>query len=698
MPSRQRVFLLFMVTALAMAFVPAADASVSPLRAFGRGVSSVVPGFANCTTSCLTGSSSPAEGGTFNTANGMAFDASGRLLVANTNFNRIDRFVRDSTTGEWAYDRGFGWGVNSTDGTTVFENCTGANCQTGTASGDAGGLRGPKGVAVDSQGRIYVADESNYRVSRYTVDPSTGVVSFDRAFGIGVSTGVRAFQNCTSSCQRGWPSPIGDAGAMYVSNSVAIDSADRIWVSDAALYRVQVFTSDPATGVVSFARGFGAGVQTGAAQFENCTTVTTCQSGVYASRAIGGGFAYPSAIAFDPQGQLVVADYTGYRYTRFLAYAGSGDVQFDRTWGWGVATGAAALQTCTVSANCQLGVAAAAAGASMPWGLAIDASGRIWGSDQGNNRVVQYSIDGSGNAVWGLAFGAGVATGASAFETCTTACQAASTWAGAGAVRQPSGLAIDAQQQIFVGSQVLSRVNSFILQVVPGAPLSVSAVPSETTAVVTWAAPIANGGPAVTAYTVTATPGGATCTATPPATTCTVTGLTAGTAYSFAVTATNSVGTGPSATTTATTTGGASSTAAASTADATAGGPSPRATVAKPIVVSTTQLGATTIAVRVRGSGAGTLRVSGTRLARSLGAGGIVCTGSRSITAAATVVVACRLTTAARATLAHMPLKMRLTTTFVAKGGGSASASRTVRLPQLAPAPAPTPTPSVVTG
>ena len=32
MPSRQHMFLLFMVTALAMALVPAADASVSPLR------------------------------------------------------------------------------------------------------------------------------------------------------------------------------------------------------------------------------------------------------------------------------------------------------------------------------------------------------------------------------------------------------------------------------------------------------------------------------------------------------------------------------------------------------------------------------------------------------------------------------------------------------------------------------------------
>ena len=45
---------------------------------------------------------------------------------------------------------------------------------------------------------------------------------------------------------------------------------------------------------------------------------------------------------------------------------------------------------------------------------------------------------------------------------------------------------------------------------------------------------------------MTASPGARTCTATPPALTCTVTGLTNGTAYTFRVTATNSVGTSAS--------------------------------------------------------------------------------------------------------------------------------------------------------
>ena len=64
-----------------------------------------------------------------------------------------------------------------------------------------------------------------------------------------------------------------------------------------------------------------------------------------------------------------------------------------------------------------------------------------------------------------------------------------------------------------------------------------------------WTAP-ANGGSAITSYTVTPYIGTTaqtptTVTGTPPATSTTVTGLTNGTAYTFTVTATNAIGTGP---------------------------------------------------------------------------------------------------------------------------------------------------------
>jgi YVTN family beta-propeller protein len=79
--------------------------------------------------------------------------------------------------------------------------------------------------------------------------------------------------------------------------------------------------------------------------------------------------------------------------------------------------------------------------------------------------------------------------------------------------------------------------------ITPAAPAAPTVAPGNGTVAVSWTAPSWDGGSAVTGYTVTTSPGGATCTATAPATTCTVSGLANGTAYTFTVTATNAVGT-----------------------------------------------------------------------------------------------------------------------------------------------------------
>jgi hypothetical protein len=128
-----------------------------------------------------------------------------------------------------------------------------------------------------------------------------------------------------------------------------------------------------------------------------------------------------------------------------------------------------------------------------------------------------------------------------------------------GGVNYPYGVAVDGQHLYWInaGGPALGRANldgsavnqSFIsglsgpqhlaVLAAPGAPFDVSVSSRTGQATVSFAAPSGNGS-AVTGYTVTSS-GGQTCTTTTLS--CTVTGLSAGSAYTFSVTATNGVGT-----------------------------------------------------------------------------------------------------------------------------------------------------------
>ena len=76
----------------------------------------------------------------------------------------------------------------------------------------------------------------------------------------------------------------------------------------------------------------------------------------------------------------------------------------------------------------------------------------------------------------------------------------------------------------------------------PGAPTIGTAVAGDRQATVGWTAPAANGGSAITQYTVTASPGAQIVVVDGSTLQATVTGLINGTSYTFTVTATNAVG------------------------------------------------------------------------------------------------------------------------------------------------------------
>src|SRR5262245_11389322 len=98
-----------------------------------------------------------------------------------------------------------------------------------------------------------------------------------------------------------------------------------------------------------------------------------------------------------------------------------------------------------------------------------------------------------------------------------------------------------------VGSGAPDDSSSVTAVDVPSAPTNVTATAPSGRAVASWTAADPNGSP-ITAYTVAASPGGASVQVAGNQTTATLTGLTNGTIYTLTVSATNAFGTGPGAT------------------------------------------------------------------------------------------------------------------------------------------------------
>ncbi|HEX3475569.1 MAG TPA: hypothetical protein VHT91_11135, partial [Kofleriaceae bacterium] len=263
----------------------------------------------------------------FNQPSGVAVDSAGNVYVA----DYLNSTIRKVTpTGLVTTLAGTAGMVGSADG-----------------PGAAARFSQPAGVAVDSVGNVYVADQSNHTIRKVT---AAGVVT-TLAGTAGVVGSVDG---------------PGAAARFYYPTSVAVDSSDNVYVADQSNSTIRKVS---VTGTVMTLAGsagrYGSADGTGAA----------------------ASFNLPGGVAVDGAGNVYVADSINNTVRKVTAA--------------GVVTTLAGAAGTAGSADGK----GAAARFNQPAGVAVDRAGNIYVADQGNATVRKATADG---VVTTLAGAAGV--------------------------------------------------------------------------------------------------------------------------------------------------------------------------------------------------------------------------------------------------------------------------------------------------
>jgi hypothetical protein len=211
---------------------------------------------------------------------GLARDASGNIFVADRNNNRIRKITADAEVTTFAGSASGGAIVNGV--------------------GTAAGFYSPVGVAFDASGNLYVSEVSNQAIRKITSAALVSTVAGNGTAGNSNGTGTAATFN----------QPVG----------MAVDGAGNIFVADYINHLIRKIT--PA-GVVSTFAGSG-------------NPALTDGTGTAAS------FNGPFALAFDANGNLIVADYLNHAIRKITTAGVVTTIAGNGTAGYVDATGLAA--------------------------------------------------------------------------------------------------------------------------------------------------------------------------------------------------------------------------------------------------------------------------------------------------------------------------------------------------------------------
>jgi len=178
----------------------------------------------------------------FSSPDSLAVDAAGNIFVADTWNHRIQKISKTGKFLTWWGSKN--WKVASRDGEFF----------------------GPRGVAVDSQGNVYVADTGNHRIQKFNnvgkfikawgskgpgddqLNEPIGIAVDNKDFVYVADTHNRAVKKFTTEgrSELKWPIDGWKELRYTAMGFIGLDNADRIYVSDSAQDVVFVYVNNGA--------------------------------------------------------------------------------------------------------------------------------------------------------------------------------------------------------------------------------------------------------------------------------------------------------------------------------------------------------------------------------------------------------------------------------------------------------------------
>jgi hypothetical protein len=370
------------------------------------------------------GNGGPAAKASLNEACSAGADSSGNLLIADTD-NEWIRVVAAST--------GSFYGQAMTSGHIY----TAAGSGKGGFSGDGGPaisakLNAPESMTVDGAGNLVIADTGNQRVR--VVAATTGTF-YGQAMTAGdiytvAGTGAAGFS--------GDGGPATGAG-LFDPYQVAVDGAGNLVVADLGNNRVRVVAASSGTfyGQAMTAGDIYTVAGTGAAGYSGDDGLAT-----------GAELNFPSGVAVDAAGNLVIADSANERVRVVAATTGAF---------YGQAMTAGGIYTVAGTGTAGFfgsGGAATSAELNDPSAVAVDGAGNLVIAETGNNRV--RVVAASTGSFYGKAMHAGriyalAGSGSTTFSGDSAAAASAELY-------EPSGVAVDGAGNLVIADTDNQRV------------------------------------------------------------------------------------------------------------------------------------------------------------------------------------------------------------------------------------------------